>query len=268
MRARGVFLRQNRVMAEGAAPDHRQATDDKPEKSNLWKITSVLRWIAALVVAVLALRATGQDACHVSTTTLAGLPTSSLLPRTQTTSTCAGIGVSDLIGYFLVIVVLLLPDAKSIGVGGFTFERLTTKIDEVSKEVGTLSQSLNQTFNIGATALDELRAGLRKQKADLDEVRDSLPDDERTLRELRLVDEIAKRSDDATPPEILHASVLAASLCDEAKRAAAVEVDRSAVVSDADVATAQEAGDVLARLRAVVNRPAADTSSDGPDEDA
>ncbi len=176
----------------------------------------------------------------------------------QTTSACAGVGFSDLIGYFLVIAVLLLPDAKSVGVGGFKFERLTSKMDEVSKEIGTLSQNLNQTFNIGANALDELRAGLRKQKADLDEVRDSLPDDERNLRELALVDDIAKRSDDAAPPEIFRASMIAGALIDEAKRAAAVEVDRSAAVSDAEIATAQDAMDVLSRLLAAPPRPAGD----------
>src|ERR1700678_419014 len=166
-------------MAESAAADHTPATEGKPEKNTAWTVTSVLRWATALAFAILALRTTGQDTCHITTTTLAGLPASSPLPRMQTTSACAGRGFSDRIGYFLVIAVLLLPDAKSVGVGGFKFERLTSKMDEVSKEIGTLSQNLNQTFNIGANALDELRAGLRKQKADLDEVRDSLPDDER-----------------------------------------------------------------------------------------
>lgn len=245
-------------MTDSATPAHAQTADGKPASdkkagnNEAWwlLVLRVLRWLGALAFALLALRATGQETCHLTTTSLAGLPASSPLPRTQTTSTCTGVGFSDLIGYFLVIAVLLLPDAKSIGVGGFRFERLSSKVDEVSREVGALSQNLNQTFNIGANALDELRAGLRRQKADLDEVRDSLPDDERTLRELRVVDDVTKRSDDAAPPEIFRASMLAAALIEEAKRAAEEEVDRSAEVGAADVENAVDAQEVLARFQA------------------
>ena len=247
-------------MTDGAAPHQGRPNPEDPRRSTAWKVTSVARWMAALVIAILALLATRHDACHLTTTNLAGLPATSPLPRTETTSTCTGVGFPDLTGYFLVIVVLFLPDAKSIGIGGFQFERLTSKVEEVSKEVGALSQNLNQTFNFGADALNELRVWLRKQKTDLDEVRESLPDDERTNSQLVLVDDITRRSDDASPPEILHASITAATLISEARRAAKAEIDRSVDVSDADVATAQDAGDVLQRLL----RTAATVTDDQP----
>ena len=264
-------------MTDGAAPHQGQADADgtrkstsrksTSRKSTAWKVTIVARWIAALVVAILALLATRHEVCHLTTTNLAGLPATSPLPKTDTTSTCTGVGFPDLTGYFLVIAVLLLPDARSIGIGGFRFERLTSKVEEVSKEVGALSQNLNQTFNIGADALNELRAALRKQKADLDEVRGSLPDDEHTTNQLSLVDDVAKRSDDALTPDILHASITAATLIDEAKRAAKAEVDRGVAVSDADVATAQDAGEVVNRLLAIMEG-LTEATDDQPDTDA
>ena len=243
-----------------------EATD--PRASTAWKIASVARWVAALAVAVLAARTTGQEACHLTTTTLSGLPASSPLPRNESVSTCTGVGFSDLIGYFLVIAILLLPDAKSIGIGGFRFERLTSKMDEVSKEVGALSQNLNQTFNIGPDALNELRAGLRRQMSDLNEVRDSLSDDERTVSQLALVDDVAGRSDDASSSEILYASITAATLIEEAKRIAKAAVDRSTAVSDFDLATAQDASTVLARLLATVEPQQGAATDDRPDADA
>lgn len=224
------------------------ADGDDAKSSPIWRYSNVVRWAIALVIAALALLATRHEVCHLTTTNLTGLPSTSPLPRTATTTTCTGIGFDDLAGYLLVIAVLLLPDAKTIGIGGFRFERLTSKVEEVSKEVGALSQNLNQTFNIGADAVNELRVGLRKQKAELDEVRGSLPADERTKRQLALVDAVAKRSDDASPTEILHASITAASLIEDAKRAAIAEVDRTVAVSEADVASAQDAGVVLNRL--------------------
>lgn len=256
----GALVRQDWPVAEGTVPQQGKADTDGPGTSTAWKFASAARWIAALVVAVLALLASRQEACHLTTTTLGGLAAASPLPKTEATTTCTGVGFSDLIGYFLVIAVLLLPDARSIGVGGFRFERLTSKVDEVSKEVGQLSQNLNQTFNIGADALNELRAGLRRQKAELDQVRDSLPGDERIANQLSLVDDIARQSDDASPTEILHASITAATLIDEAKRAAKAAVDRSVAVSDSDVATAQDAGAVVDRLLAILeeHRPPGD----------
>jgi hypothetical protein len=223
-----------------------------------------VRWAAALLVAFLALRVTQHDVCHLTTTSLSGLPAGSPLPRTETTSSCTGVGFPDLAGYLLVIAVLLLPDAVSIGIGGFRFERLTTKLDEVSREVG----QLNQTFNIGRDALDELRAGFRKQKAELDEVRESLPGDEHTTLQLRRVDEIARRSDDALPTEIVYASTTASALIEEAKRAAEAEVDRSAAVTPADEATAQDATEVAQRFREFRRRQLREGTDDQSDTDA
>ena len=236
------------LVTDSAPPRQGHTDADSPKMSTAWKVTSVIRWIAALVVAGLALLATRGTVCHLTTTNLGGLPATSPLPKTETVSACSGVGFSDLTGYFLVIAVLLLPDARSISIGGFRFERLTSKLEDVRREVGALSQNLTQTFNFGADALNEWRAALRKQKAELDEVRESLPDDARTANQLTLVEDVARRSDDASPQDVLYAIVTAANLIDEAKQAAKAAVDRSATVSDTEVATAQDAADVLRRI--------------------
>lgn len=228
---------------------------DEPAESTLWKTFRVARWVAALAVALLAVLAARHDVCHTTTTIRTGVSTPSFFPRTETTQACGGVGFPDLTGYLLAIAVLLLPDARSIGIGGFQFERLTSKVDQVSRDVGALSQTVSQTFNFGADALDQLRVGLRKQKAALDKVRGSLPSDGRTSDQLKLVDDVARRSDDAPLTEVLGAIVAAGTLIDEAQRAARAEVDRSVSVSDTDVATAQEAAQVLPDfLRSLLER--------------
>lgn len=256
-------------MTESTTPSQGQADAKQPKKNGVWwAITSAARWGAALFVAILALLATRHDVCHLTTTSMTGLAATSPLPHTETTSTCGGVGFSDLTGYFLVILILLLPDAKSVGLGGFRFERLSSKLEEVSKEVGTLSQNLNQTFNFGVDALNELRVGLRKQKADLDEVRDSLPPDERTTGQVALIDDVARRSDDASPTEIMYASITAATLIEEAKRVAEVAVSQSVAVSDSDVATAQDVHGLITRLLGREADIQSEAPGDQPDADA
>jgi hypothetical protein len=98
------------------------------------------------------LLASRHDVCH--TTTAIRSSSSVLFPRTETTTVCASPGFSDLTGYFLVIAVLLLPDAKSIGIGGFKFERLTRDIERQTAEIAKLSQQVttiaqnSQVFNL------------------------------------------------------------------------------------------------------------------------
>jgi hypothetical protein len=263
-RLTGSLFAKMDLVTDSASPQQGHTDADSPKTSTAWKVASVARWIAALVVAILALLATRGDVCHLTTTNLGGLAATSPLPKTETVSACSGVGFSDLTGYFLVIAVLLLPDARSISIGGFRFERLASKLEEVRKEVG----ALNQVFNFGADALSELRVALRKQKADLDEVRESLPTtDARIARQLTLVDDVFKRSDDASPQEILYAIITAATLIDEAMQAAKAAVDRSVTVTDTEAATAQDVADVLRKLRGISDHPPK-PADDQPDADA
>jgi hypothetical protein len=260
---RSLFARMG-LVTESAPPQPGHTDADSPTTSTAWKVASVARWIAALVVAILALLATRGDVCHLTTTNLGGLAASSPLPKTETVSACSGVGFSDLTGYFLVIAVLLLPDARSISIGGFRFERLTSKLEEVRREVGALSQNLTQTFNFGADTLNDLRAALRKQKVELDDVQESLRVDARTANQLTLVADVARRSDDASLQDVLHAIITAATLIEEAKQAAKAAVDRSVTVSDTEVATARDAAEVLRRI---LNQPP-EATDDQPDADA
>ncbi len=257
-----LFARMD-LVTDSVPPQQGHTDAESPKTSTAWKVASVARWMAALVVAVLALLATRGDVCHLTTTNLGGLAATSQLPKTETVSACSGVGFSDA-GYFLVIAVLLLPDARSISIGGFRFERLTSKLEEVRKEVGALSQNLTQTFNFGADALNELRAGLRSQKAELDEVRESLPDDARIANQLTLVDDVARRSDDASPQDILHASITAATLIEEAKHAATAAVDRSTSLS---VIQRRQARSLLQTCCRILDQPP-EATDDQPDADA
>jgi hypothetical protein len=115
------------------------------------------RWAAALLItgAALALYAfwlfTGtHPVCQV--TTAASAPVR---------KTCGLPDVTDYIYVLAVVALLLLPDAKSIKIGGLEFERLTTAVREQKDEIGRLSQQvsqvvhLSQNFNVtlGAAAL-------------------------------------------------------------------------------------------------------------------
>jgi hypothetical protein len=115
------------------------------------------RWAAALLItgAALALYAfwlfTGaHPVCQVTTAASASVR-----------KTCGLPDVSDYVYVLAVVVVLLLPDAKSIKIGGLEFERLTTAVREQKDEIGRLSQQVtqvvhnSQNFNVtlGAAAL-------------------------------------------------------------------------------------------------------------------
>lgn len=108
------------------------------------------RWLAALLLTggALAVYAfwllTGaHPVCQV--TTVAG----------HVTRTCGLPDVTDFIYVLAVVAVLLLPDAKSIKIGGVEFVRLTSAVRAQTAEISRLSQQVSQvvstTSNISVT---------------------------------------------------------------------------------------------------------------------
>jgi hypothetical protein len=102
-----------------------------------------LRWGTALLIVVISagfilfcLAAGSHPVCQVTTVTEEN--------HAVTTENCGLPGPSNY-GYLVaVVVLLLLPDAKSIKVGGFEFERLTGEIKEQADQIHRLSQRISQ----------------------------------------------------------------------------------------------------------------------------
>jgi hypothetical protein len=170
-------------------------------QTRAWKVSAAIRWAAAVLVVVLAAIAAGHDVCHVTTTTRTGLGVFSGLPRTETAQVCSAPGFPDLLGYFAIVAVLLLPDAKSIGIGGLQFERLTTEIERQRTDIASLRNTISvsnrvsvQLEQLGST-LNELRSGFRRQKEVLDALRNFLPRDKETIGQLSRIDEVARLVD-------------------------------------------------------------------------
>jgi hypothetical protein len=98
------------------------------------------RWLAALALTAGALAAyaywlfTGtHPACQVT------MGASRIVTRT-----CGLPDVTDLAYVLAVVVILLLPEAKSIKIGSLEFERLTTEVRGQREEIARLSQSVSQ----------------------------------------------------------------------------------------------------------------------------
>jgi hypothetical protein len=203
-----------------------RGTPDAPghKHCDLRTRTAHLRWLAAAGVAVWCWYATRHDICQVATTIGSG--STLLYPRTQATTTCAPASWPDFAPYLLLIAVLLLPDAQSIGIGGLKFERLTSQIERQTGEISQLRQqistvvsasnALSVIFNQAAGHFADLRDRFRSQKALIDKIRPLLPADPETLADLARVHEFAGRidSEDFDPLE-----------ADEALRAAKRLID-------------------------------------------
>lgn len=77
------------------------------------------------------------------------------------TKTCGLPGAADFVYVLAVVAVLLLPEAKSIKIGGLEFDRLTTAVREQADEISRLSQQVsvmvhttqNFTVTVAAGAL-------------------------------------------------------------------------------------------------------------------
>jgi hypothetical protein len=223
-----------------------------------------LRWAVALVLVVGSLALFGywleagkELACQVVTVSVGG----GAAGKVTTTSTCGLPNISDFAFVLAVVVVLLVPDAQRLRVGGFEFERLSTKIDDQTHEIGQLRQQVSNfnTINIGADLLphdredsnliSQARDGFRERKDILDEVRDFLPDTPAVRDQLAEIDALEQRINAESWPDLVRGTLLAADLIKQAGNVAADILVRTSQAADTerDVALAQQAESVIAR---------------------
>jgi hypothetical protein len=229
------------MAAPGAGPS---------KESRAWRVFRAIRWTAALVVVVLVVRASQINVCSTTNATRTGLGIFSGLPKTASSRVCTPPGLSDLVGYFAIIAVLLLPDAKSIGIGGLQFERLTSQVASVGQDVRELRQTVTTTITIGASLIDEMRTHFKTQKMSLDNLRGFLPSEARTAERLHTIDEFARGLDSAPLGSIIKEIGVMEDLIDEVKQATARELARQGAASDTEeeVAGAQEAQEVVREI--------------------
>ncbi len=224
--------------------------DGSSGESRAWRTFRAIRWLAVLVVVVFAALATRQDACQITTTVRTGLGTFSDLPKGETAQICGARGASDLVGYFAIVVVLLLPDARSLKFGGIQFERLTAEVAKQTSEIGQLRQEVStvvsntnnlsvQVSDVTRLAFADFRAYFRTQRAVLERIRLLLPSDPQTIAGLKRIDEFSTRidADDLNPFELIEVSQQMRSLIAAKLTASGTEGDT--------VVGAENAEDVL-----------------------
>jgi hypothetical protein len=162
---------------------------------------------AAAIVTTAWLVAGTRLACQVTTVTGASSPARISSAGTSTTKVCGTPDVSDYFYVLAVVGLLLLPDAKSLKIGGLEFERLTTEVSKQASEIGQLRQEIstvvNSTNNLSVLVGDvtrlafaDFRAHFRRQRAVLEKIRSLLPIDPQTAADLLKIDGFAKRIDD------------------------------------------------------------------------
>ena len=193
-----------------------------------WKRFRWARWTLAFLIVAGALSVSAywvasgtRPVCTVATVTHMRAARSGST-GSETTQTCGLPNVSDYIYVLAVVGVLLLPDARSLKIGGFEFQRLTTEVESTRREIGDLRQTVTSTVSnslqvlVGTvrTAADDLRATFRAQRSALDRVRYALPDDSQTTGQLEIIDGIARQinSDDLDLEELIRAIGIMRSL--------------------------------------------------------
>lgn len=137
--------------------------------------TRAIRWSLALALVLGALAVFSywlfgnqHAACQVVTVTNGSA-------STTTTQTCGLPDVTNFVYVLAAVAILLIPDAQRLRVGGFEFERLSSKIEEQTHEISQLRQTVSTTINIGSDLINQARNGFRETKDILDRVAVSSP---------------------------------------------------------------------------------------------
>jgi len=223
--------------------------------------TRALRWALALALALGALAvgsywviAGTRLACQVVTVTTGTGHT--------ITQTCGPPDITDLFYVVAAIVVLLIPDAQRLRIGGFEFERLSDRIDEQTREINQLRQTVYTTVNVGSDLINQARNGFRETKDILDRVRPFLPHTPDIEAELAAVDELERRAANESWPDLFAGIMTMHNLIDAAGRASAEALLRTSEAADTaeDEAQAEEAESVISDYLGVAN------DADDPDE--
>lgn len=209
--------------------------------------TRALRWTLALALVLAALAvfcywlfAGRHLACQVVTVTNG--TTSS-----TTTQTCGLPDVTDFVYVLAAVVVLLVPDAQRLRIGGFEFERLSDRIEEQTREINQLRQTVSTTVNIGSDLINQARNGFRETKDILDRVRGFLPQTPDIQAQLDAVDELESRAANESWPDLFAGIMTMHNLIDAAGRASAEALLRTSEAADTaeGEAQAEEAESVI-----------------------
>jgi hypothetical protein len=206
-----------------------------------------IRWALALSLSLVALAVF----CYwlVSDTRLAcQVVTVSSGPSTSTTTrTCGLPDVTDFVFVFTAVALLLVPDAQRLRIGGFEFERLSNRIDEQTREISQLRQTVSTTINIGSDLINQARYGFRETKNILDRVRGSLPQTPEVNEELAAMDELELRIDAESWTDLFAGIMTMHGLIDTAARASAAALLRTSEAADTaeGEAQAEEAESVI-----------------------
>jgi hypothetical protein len=208
--------------------------------------TRAIRWtlalalvLGALAVGVYWLFAGTRLACQVVTVTTG--------TGTTTTQTCGLPDPTDLLYVLTAVVVLLIPDAQRLRIGGFEFERLSDRIEEQTHEISQLRQTVSTTVNIGSDLINQARNGFRETKDILDRVRAFLPQTPEVLEQLATVDQLEARAAHESWPDLFAGIMTMHNLIDAAAAASADALVRPSEAADTaeEEAQAEEAGPVI-----------------------
>jgi hypothetical protein len=218
-----------------------------PSDTRTWvEATRALRWglalalvLGALAVGIYWLLAGTRLACQVVTVTTS--------TTTTTTQTCGLPDVTDLFYVLAAVVVLLIPDAQRLRIGGFEFERLSDRIEEQTREISQLRQTVSTTVNIGSDLINQARNGFRETKDILDRVRAFLPQTPEVRDQLAAIDQLEQRAAHESWPELFAGIMTMHNLIDAAARVSAEAVLRTSEAADTaeEEAQAEEAGPVI-----------------------
>jgi hypothetical protein len=197
------------------------------------------RWGLALALALGAIAVLGywmatssELACQVATVTTATTRT--------VTRTCGLPDIADFVVVLAAIVVLILPDAQKLKIGGLEFERLSSQVEEQTHEIQRLSQTVSTTVNIGSDLINQARNGFRETKDILDRVREFLPDDGVAVEQLAAMDRLELRIDAESWTDLFAGILTMHGLIEEAKRRAFVGPSEDATVEEEATSEAAE----------------------------
>ena len=229
------------------APPSSPANGSKSADTPTWvESTRAIRWalalalvLAALAVGVYWLTAGTRLACQVVTVTTDTGKT--------TTQTCGLPNFTDLLYVLAAVLVLLIPDAQRLRIGGFEFERLSDRIEEQTREIYQLRQTVSTTVNIGSDLINQARNGFRETKDILDRVRGFLPETPDIREQLAAVDELELRAANESWPDLFAGIMTMHNLIDAAGRASAEALVRTSEAADTaeGEAQAEEAESVI-----------------------
>lgn len=206
--------------------------------------TRAIRWtlavaltLASLAVFAYWLYAGKHLACEVVTVSSHATPGSP--PAMTTTQTCGLPDVTDFVYVLAAVLLLMVPDAQRLRIGGFEFERLSSKIDEQTREINQLRQTVTTTVNVGSDLIVQARNGFRQTKDILDRVRAFLPETEEVAEQLAAVDHLEAHAADESWPELFAGIMTMHSLIDAAASTSADAIVRTSEEADTPESEAQ-----------------------------